>query len=149
MKWDRWDRILISMVVIGIQILLLPIALLTVLPYTIFVPLPIIRAVEEQTYWLNWYEVRQCARTTTHRTIKALLLGTGGGSSRPRGLLICRLRTEGELVRLEKRLGTKRPRKPFPRTEVEVIFFQYRRFGDGRRRRARSLISLIYRPSLA
>jgi hypothetical protein len=123
-KW--WQLVLYYCVWAILLTILVPVMVIYV-PYHFYVVRPIIYAVLMQPlYWLNWQEVKRKSNRKTSQVLSTLHMYSG-----PDILFECQLRSEEDVLRLERLLKRKRPKKPYPLSRHQAIFFVYRRKGGG------------------
>lgn len=124
-KYIEYGLVMVG--VVFIHLVLIPLLLIPVILYAWFVVRPILNAVQtEPLYWLSWVDVKRksgCGRSNVLSVLHVY--------ARPGGLFDCQLRSEKELVRLERVLDRRRPRYKQPMTPDDTIFYRFRRRGGG------------------
>jgi len=111
----------ITILVILAHIILIPIVIVPVLIYFWRVVIPIMTAVETQSNYLTWYEVKRRSGKRTSSVLSVL-----ASEAKPEGRYDCILRNHSEVERLERRLKRKCSHIGFPWRPDQAVFYRYR-----------------------
>lgn len=103
----------IAVVMVGVALFAIPRAYLVIIP--------IIRVIEQEPlYWMSAFETKRASGKSTENVLDTLMWST------QYEILECRFRDRDTVLRLERILKRKAPRRVYPIALNEVIFYEFR-----------------------
>lgn len=127
---QRLEFVAITILVVMVYAVLIPIAFIPAMIYMWRVVVPIMLAVETQSNYLTWHEVKRRSGKRTSSVLSVL-----ANEAMPGGQYDCMLRDQVEVERYERKLGLKCSSKGYPLSVDEAVFYRFRPKGGTPKRR--------------